>query len=297
MTLLQLETFRLIAETGSFTRASQILNTTQSTVSMRIAQLERELGVQLLDRSKRAIRLTSIGRNLRRYAEEFHTLTNALKRDIANPETTPGVIKIGVAELIALTWLPQLVGELNRQYPKLDVEIDVGLSGNMYERVLRGEIDICLHPAEIPLDPALKSTLLGNVKFAYMASPRLNLPVRRLRPRDLIKTPLISFGPASMLSETQERWFTKSGARSINFKWSNSMEVCAGLVRSGLGISFLPKNYYAADAQAGHLRVLDVTPAPAPIPFFAIHTANNTSRLVTKIVDIAKNVGEFETEA
>ncbi|MGY8959975.1 MAG: LysR substrate-binding domain-containing protein, partial [Alphaproteobacteria bacterium] len=75
------------------------------------------------------------------------------------------------------------------------------------------------------------------------------------------------------------------------------MEVCAGLVRSGLGISFLPKNYYAADAQAGHLRVLDVTPAPAPIPFFAIHTANNTSRLVTKIVDIAKNVGEFETEA
>jgi DNA-binding transcriptional LysR family regulator len=114
MTLLQLETFRLIAETGSFTRASQILNTTQSTVSMRIAQLERELGVQFLDRSKRAIRLTSIGRNLRRYAEEFHTLTNALKQDIANPETTPGVIKIGVAELIALTWLPQLVGELNR---------------------------------------------------------------------------------------------------------------------------------------------------------------------------------------
>lgn len=297
MTLLQLETFRLIAETGSFTHAGQILNTTQSTVSMRIAQLERELGVQLLDRSKRAIRLTSIGRNLLRYAEEFHTLTNELKRDIANPETTPAVIRIGVAELIALTWLPRLVSELNRQYPKLDVQIDVGLSGNMYERVMRAEIDICLHPAEIPLDAALKTTLLGNVNFAYMASPHLDLPDRRLRPSDLIKSPMISFGPASIISETQERWFAKCGARSINFKWSNSMEVCAGLVRSGLGISFLPTNYYAADAQAGRLTVLDVAPLPAPIPFFAIHTVSNTSPLVAKIVEFAKNVGEFDSKA
>ena len=59
MNLQQLETFRLVAELGSFTRAARTLNSTQSTVSMRVAQLERELDVQLLDRSKRAVNETT----------------------------------------------------------------------------------------------------------------------------------------------------------------------------------------------------------------------------------------------
>lgn len=263
MNLQQLETFRLVAELGSFTRAARTLNSTQPTVSMRIAQLERELDVQLLDRSKRAVRLTSYGRNLLRYADDFHQLTIDLRRNISNPETLSGVIRIGVAELIALTWLPELVAELNRQYPKLEIEIEVGLSGSMYERVHNAKIDVCLHPATEPLDPGLKTTLLGKVRFAFMASPRLELPDRRLRPEDLAKWPLISLGPDSILAEIQERWFAGSGLRFVNLKRSNSMEVSAGLVRSGLGIPLLPAAYYADAARAGGLRVLDVVPHPA----------------------------------
>lgn len=64
MNLQQLETFLTVVELGSFTKTAQRLNSTQSTVSMRIAELERELGVQLPDRSQRHIRPTSKGRGL-----------------------------------------------------------------------------------------------------------------------------------------------------------------------------------------------------------------------------------------
>ncbi len=294
MNFQQLETFRAIAACGSFTQAAQLLNTTQSAVSIRIAQLERELGATFLDRSKRTIRLTPAGKDLLGYADEIHRLTAEMKQTIGNPETTPASIRVGVAELVALTWLPRLVAELNQQYPKLEVQIEVGLSGNMFSRVLGAEIDICLHPAILPLASGLSATLLGKVRFAYMASPRIELPKRRLKPGDLAKMPLISFGPDSMIAETQARWFADASAAAVNLKQSNSMAVSAGLVRSGLGISFLPEQYYASDAKDGALRALNVTPRPSPIPFFAIHNTSNTAPLIAKIVEIAKDGGAFD---
>lgn len=290
MHLQHLDTLRLIVELGSFTRAAQAQNVTQSTVSMRIAQLEEQFGTRLLDRRGRSIELTAAGEKVFTYANDIHLLSAALQKELAQPETVAGTIRIGIAELLAPVWMPELVGRLNQQFPNIQVEIEVGLSNPMYDLVRRQSLDVCFHPVADQLGPDLELTLLGNVQYAFLASPRLKLGERRLRPADLNNVPIITFGPDSVISEIQARWLAQAPATTFDFKSSNSMEVAAGLVRSGLGISFLPAKPYEPDIQCGTMQLLTVVKPPPRVPFYAIRTKANQTSVTRKTIEIALSI-------
>lgn len=298
MNLQQLETFHWVATLGSFTKAAGKLNITQSTVSMRIGDLEQELGVRLLDRSQRAVRMTPKGRDLLGYASEIHRLIGELRSNVGNPQTVSGSIRMGVAELVALTWLPDLIADLNRLFPNVEIDLEVGVSGDMIDKLGSRQIDLSFLPMQGPEQGAvsggLDATLMGNVRFAFMASPSLDLPDRRLRPRDLEHWPLISFSQRSVLAEIQEGWFQFNGSSPTKIDRSNSMEISAGLVRSGLGLSLLPVRYYADDIRAGRLKVLDVVPKLPAVPFFAVRAPGAGSPLIERVVDLARRVSSFE---
>ena len=185
MNFQQLETFRWLAALGSFTKVAKKLNTTQSTVSMRISALEAELGVQLLDRTQRHSQLTRSGQKLLHHATEINAQVTELKANIAAPETLTGIIRIAVAELIALTWLPELVSQMAGLYPKIKLELEVGLSGDIREQVTDGEADFGMLPGQSHFGTGIRSTLLGHADFAFMAAPAMALPERKLTPSEL----------------------------------------------------------------------------------------------------------------
>src|SRR3546814_8109277 len=82
---------------------------TQSTVSMRISELEHRFGVALFDRAHRKVRLTSRGEELLGYTERLLQLTSEIQERIARPEMVSGMVRIGVAEVVAQTWLAAFV--------------------------------------------------------------------------------------------------------------------------------------------------------------------------------------------
>lgn len=290
MNLQQLETFRWVVTLASFTKAAVKLNTSQSTVSMRIAELERELGMQILDRAQRFVRTTPKGRDLLRYAVEIDRLVTELKVNVGNPETVSGSVRMGVAELIALTWLPDLVSMMNRLYPRIEIDLEVGLTGTLYDKIRAGETDLSLVPVAERPGGGIRASLLGRVEFAFMVAPSIGLPKERPGPPDLEGVPLISLGPNSTLSAIEERWFGKNRSRPTKINRSNSMEISAGLVRSGLGMSLLPVDYYAPDISAGRMVALDVRPALRPVPFYAVYLDDSGSPLIRRVVEIAKRV-------
>lgn len=293
MNFQQLETFRWVAALGSFTKAAAKLNTTQSTISMRISELENELGAQFLDRTKRQIKLTRSGEDLLEYATNIHEQVTALKAKIANPETMTGSIKIGVAELIALTWLPDLVAKLSHLFPNIDIELEVGLAGDIREKTLNGDTDLGIIPGNGKFGDGIEAISLGAIRFAFMASPKLGVPDRQLLPKDLEDWPLISLGPNSILSDLQESWFKDHDARPKKQDRTNSMEISAGLVRSGLGVSLLPLNYYDGDVKAATMRVLKIEPELPAISFYSIYATANNSPLIQKIIEIARQVSDI----
>ena len=201
MNIQQLETYLHVARLKSFTKAAEKLHATQSTVSMRVSELEKELGVQLLDRSQRQIQMTAKGRDLLHYASQVQSLIFDIRTRVGDPAMVTISIRIAAAELVALTWLPQLVGCLNEKYPLAHVELDVGLRGRFYEQLRSGEVDVCILPINSNALSGLDYTPLPPVNFKFMASPKLKLHHAILAPADIGKLPLIMLGPNAVIAE------------------------------------------------------------------------------------------------
>ena len=111
-----IETFMWVVTLGSFRGAAQKLNTTQPAISQRIAQLEREVGVKLLQRDRRMVLPTPSGRQLMVYAEKLIGLRSEMLAVVGDRSAMRGVLRLGVAETIVHTWLTQLIKSVNHTY-------------------------------------------------------------------------------------------------------------------------------------------------------------------------------------
>lgn len=289
MNIQQLETYIHVVKLRSFTKAAAKLNATQSTVSMRISELEKELGVQLLDRSQRQIEMTAKGRDLLHYASQIQTLVMNVRTCVGDPTQVTISVRIAAAELVALTWLPKLVERLNAAYPQVQVDLDVGLRGRFYEQLLSGEVDLCILPTNGTKLSSLNYTPIPSVAFVFMASPALNLPQTAMHPEQIASIPLIMLGPNSVVAEIQGDWFQGSGVAIDNTIRSNSMGISAALVRSGLGISFLPREFYRDELRSGRMVEVPVFPELPPVNF-SIISKKKRPQYIKDIVDLARDV-------
>ena len=250
MTLKHLEALYWVWRLGSFTAAAERLHSTQSAISMRIRDLEEALGQELFDRTARAARLTTKGQELVGYAERVMELMAEIKARIGDPTIVSGIVRIGVTEYVALTWLPDLVRELNARFPRVTLEMNVDLTLSLLDKLRGGEIDLAMLPGPI-VQPGLRNISLGFVEFAWMASPALKIPDRRLTPRDLDNWPILTLSKTSNLYAQLERWFEESGAVGRRTDTCNSLSVLASWTISGLGIGYLPIEHFGRDIRAG----------------------------------------------
>ena len=184
MNIKQLETLYWAVKLGSFTAAAERLNSTQSTVSMRIQNLEIDFGIELFDRSQRTARVTAKGRELVKYVEQLLNLMAEIRERLSAPENIPGTLRLGVVEMVSVTWLPALVKELHESYPKIVLELDEALTQDLVAGLRSGALDLILAPGQMP-EYDLNTRSLGTVEFVWMATPNLGVPDRRLKAQDL----------------------------------------------------------------------------------------------------------------
>jgi DNA-binding transcriptional LysR family regulator len=83
--------------------------------------------------------LTAKGRDLAGHAEEVVALTRQIHRSIGDPARLSGSVRVGVAEHIALTWLPDMVAALNQRHPEAVVELEIGLLDEMMQQIRTGD--------------------------------------------------------------------------------------------------------------------------------------------------------------
>lgn len=293
MTLKQLEALYWVWRLGSFTAAAERLHSTQSAISMRIRDLEEALGQELFDRTARSARLTTKGQELVGYAERVMELMAEIKARIGDPTIVSGIVRVGVTEYVALTWLPDLVRELNARFPRVTLEMNVDLTLSLLEKLRGGEIDLAMLPGPIA-QPGLRNISLGFVGFAWMASPSLKIPDRSLTPRDLDNWPILTLSKTSNLYAQLERWFEESGAVGRRTDTCNSLSVLASWTISGLGIGYLPVEHFGRDIRAGRLRVVDVTPKLPDLEYVAALDRRHPQPLALSVAELAVAVSTFE---
>ncbi|MEK9671938.1 MAG: LysR family transcriptional regulator [Rhodospirillaceae bacterium] len=293
MNLKRLETFYWAATLGSFIAAAERLNSTQSTVSMRIQELERDLGVDLFNRSQRTARVTPKGRDLVKLAEQILTLSAEIRERMSAPEDIPGYVRLGVAEVISVSWLPHLIRALREKYPKIVIDMDEALTFDLYKRLQDGQLDLVLAAERLP-GHDLVTRSLGRVPVAWMASPDLALPDGTLGPAELQHFPVIALSPTSIHHAKIEDWFRSGGAFCRRIFTCKSFGVAASLAAGGLGVTLLPVNQFQPEIKSGKLRIVDTEPRMPPVEFTATMSISALLPVTGLIADLARNVSTFD---
>jgi DNA-binding transcriptional LysR family regulator len=292
MHIRQLETFIRIVETGSFAGAAQAMHTTQSTISARMRELETSLGVPLFDRSGHRAVLTPRGRALLERARQMVGLAADIARDIGDARTAGGVIRVGVAGLVAMTWLPRLLAALRQRYPAVTVQLEIALTTPLVERLASGELDLAI--ATGPVQGArLECLSLGHDEFVWMAPPGMALPPHAVTPAELARWPVLGLSEASHHYPVIEQWFSAGQASYQPVVSCSNVRVLADLTMAGLGVSLLPLRSCRKELDAGQLRLIDTRPPLPPVEFMAVYKRDVLDPLVGAIAELARETSEF----
>lgn len=239
MNLQKYLSFVKTVEYGSFTKAAEILNYTQSGISRMIADLEKEWGVTLLERSKNGVKPTSDGLKLLPYAQNLCADFDKLKMQVDELNgLQSGLIRIGTFSSVATHWLPNIIKEFQKDYPNIDYELLLGDYTEIEEWIHTGRVDCGF--LRLPTHPEFETIFLEEDKL--MAIIPENHPLKNCEKfpvTALCDEPfmLLEKGAKAEISEIFER---NNLTPNVKFTTWDDYAVIS-MVESGLGIAILPE--------------------------------------------------------
>jgi DNA-binding transcriptional LysR family regulator len=284
-----IETFLWVVKLGSFRGAAQRLNTTQPAISQRIAQLEREMGVKLLNRDHRVASPTPSGRQMMVYAEKLIGLRSEMMAEIGDRSAMRGVLRLGVAETIVYTWLPRLIKSVNITYPNLSLEIEVDITPNLSARLHAQEIELAFVLGPLS-GPSVRNRELCDYPVSFVASPSLGLGDGPLTLHDLAKFPIITFARKTQPYETVRAMFNRPDLPPIRLHASASLATVIHMAVEGLGIAAIPPAIVEHELADGRLHQLDTDPKMPPLMFSASWLASPDEAAVERVVELAGRI-------
>ncbi|MBO7198124.1 MAG: hydrogen peroxide-inducible genes activator [Tidjanibacter sp.] len=192
MTIIQLEYLLAVANCGNFSKASELCFVTQPSLSMQIKNLEEELGVILLDRSKKPVVPTQVGALVIEKAKEALLAYNNVRECVAELKgNVAGKLRLGVIPTIAPYLLPRFVHTFGEKYPKVDLEIREMTTSEIIRAMDSDEIDAALLAGGTCPDRISEQELFDDRFYAYVSpenplSARSNLRIEDIYSKDLI---------------------------------------------------------------------------------------------------------------
>lgn len=293
--LRSLETVLWVVRLGGFRAAAAKLNTTQSAVSARVAQLEQELGIRIFQRGQR-LTLTAAGSALLRYAEQMVELRGEMLRAVADPATLRGLLRIGLSETLAHTLLPRLVQRIGAAYPGLVLDMVVDITPALRQGLAAGHVDVAMLAGTVE-DPRAVNLPLCRYPLGWLASPSLGLPEGPLRLSDLTRWPVLSFSHDTEVSAALRRCFDAAGAPEVRLWGSTSIATMAELAREGVCISVMQVVAASREIGEGRLRLLEVEDVALPaVDFHVSYLRKPDSHLSAIVAGLAQELAAEPAE-
>lgn len=252
--------FCAVVETGSFTQAARSFSVPASSLSRRVADLEKSLGATLLKRSTRAVQLTEIGRSYHEQVRDILAQLEQSDESVRSYQARPmGQLRISSTVGFGERILLPLLEEFSQLYP--DVVLDVSLSDEL-STLGRDDVDIAIRGGYAPNERVLAIKLMSN-SFIPVASPgylaRMGTP---RHPQELVDHQGLYFrtpaGPTPWICEINGQW-QKVSAPPVAV--SNSGKWLADKAVAGQGILMAPRWSLEHYLQRGELQELFFDPA------------------------------------
>ena len=226
-----LSNFLVVAREGNITKAAELVHLTQSTLSRQMIGLEKELGVQLLERQKYSVILTEEGMMFRRRAQEIVTLSEMARDELAQAnEEIQGEIAIGCNECQSMASLANRIVLFREKHPLVTFDIRSGNNSDVKEWLDRGIVDIGL--LEEPVDATKYSYIRMPEKdeWGVLLSEKNPLAGKeRLKAKELAGIPMITIRDEIIHSELTS-WSGKYAGRMVPIMHYNLLSNAATLI-------------------------------------------------------------------
>jgi DNA-binding transcriptional LysR family regulator len=286
----QLKTFVAIAETGSFTRAAEVVHKTQSAVSMQMKRLEERIGSPIFERAGRASKLTDEGERLLDYARRIVKLSAEALSSVAKTNLS-GRVKLGVPDDYADRYLPEIMARFSRSHPDVELTVQCAPTIELVELIDRNELDLAIVTHDAADRP---SEVIRRERMLWVSSSRH--AIHQEEPLALALTrPISNERDCPWRRAVLPRLDAMGKPYRILYTSRNSAALGAAVL-AGLAVSVFPES-----ALRPGMRVLGPTDGFPALPSFDIGLLRNphesselADALATHIVQGLDNLADAE---
>ena len=272
MTFHQLRVFLAVARHGSYSRAAEELLLTQPAVSAQVRELERALDATFFERVGRTIVLTEAGKELLAYAERICALIDEARLAMEELDGLKrGRIAVAAVSTAGAYVLPLLLGEFQKRYPGISMNLEVTNRALVRDRLLHNEVDLVVMgrpPEEAPhvAEPFLSDELVVVAAPSHPLARVKRIPVDRLAREVFIAREV---GSGTRLNA--DEFFRQQGVKlRVGLELGDNSAVKEA-VAAGLGIALLSRHVLRMELALKRLVVLDVQGLPLRRQWFVVH--------------------------
>lgn len=256
MEISQLKTLIALIETGSITTAAKRLNRVPSAITIRLQQLEENLGIQLFLRERKSLIATPKALLLYDYAKQIVELAYEAEHRIKSDHPS-GPFKVGALESMAASKLPLPLAQLYETYPSIELELVTGIRDTLYQSLIDGAVDVVLI-GDAPQNPILDRTLIFDEELIIIA-PKGHSQI--LTPSNIENATVLVFKEGCSYRDRLLSWYQSFNMTPKRIAEVTSYHAILGGVAAGMGIAIIPKS------------MLDIFPNKSLLSIHPINTA------------------------
>jgi DNA-binding transcriptional LysR family regulator len=297
MKLQDLHILMAVVEAGSMGKAAEHLNSTQPNVSRSIAELERALGVRLLDRSRRGVEPTEYGRVL---LDCGVAVFDELRQGVKNVEylcdPAAGNVRIGCNPFLTASFVSAVVDRLSRRYPRMVIDVIAADADVLQRELSERNVDFLIARRFGPIaDDQLEFEMLYDDAFVVVAGAKNPLVRRRkIELADLVKESWVLPRPATALGSVFAEAFGASGLDCPSTTvFTNHAELRTNLVMTGRFLTIFSTSVLRFSATRQQLKVLPIELPIARVPVGIVTLKSRTlSPVAQLLINCAREVAK-----
>ena len=255
----QLQTFMIIAQTESFSKAAELLGYSQSAVTVQIRLLEKELDTRLFERMGRKIALTAQGQNLQIHAGRILEEMSQAEAEIRLEQELCSPLHVGVIESLFFTKLPPILGYFRQHYPKVSLKLTTGTPKELIEHMEYNQLDLIYILDRQRYNNRWSKEMEKKEDIVFVTNPKLAITQKQdLMVEDLLYNPFfLTEKNENYRKELDQFLESKDIILTPSLESSNTEFIIRMIIENG-GISYLP--YFAVEKsiKSGELAVLKV---------------------------------------
>jgi len=258
MELRTIATFLRIVELGNFTKVAAELGYVQSTISMQIQLLERELGFPLFDRIGKTVTLTQKGQEFLPYAIQIMQTLQQIQH-LKNPSEPRGALRVGILESLFYWVFAPILPTFHTRLPGVSVATKTASGIELFSSLKRGELDIILLLDRKISEPNCVNRFIYPTNLVFVAPSDHKLASNdQLMLNEVLEYPMLLTERTSIYRIALEQVVSEKSLLLSPIVEVDNTGILINLIKNGMGISFLPEYAVVASIEQGDICTLPV---------------------------------------